>query len=227
MRRFFWQWPEWWVAFFCAFGWYAMAVHSLRFSSHGVHHRMSFFGELQYWVLMVLAMMLPFTRNSVRTVAFASLWPRRHRAIAFFLFGFLLPWTFLGVAAALLRGQSWSRNSAAPALMFFLASLWQFTPFQKRALVDCHRTAALAPLGWRADQDCLCFGARIGIACVANCWPLMLACALTGHGAVAMVGGMGLGLAERLPFRPASRWVIFGCLALASYYLLLAVWPNM
>src|SRR5262249_50009471 len=155
----FWQWPEWWVAFLCATGWYVMLQHSWQFSSHGVRHRMSFFSELLYWLLMVLAMMLPLARNSIRNVAFASLWPRRHRAIAVFIVGFLLPGACLGVAAAQLRGQSWARNWFAPAIMFLLASIWQFTPFQKRALVDCHREAALAPVGWRADQDCLFFGA--------------------------------------------------------------------
>jgi predicted metal-binding membrane protein len=172
---------------------------------------------------MVFAMMLPLARNSIRNVAFGSLWPRRHRAVALFIAGFLFPWICLGMAAALVRQQSWARNWVVPATMFLLAALWQFTPIQKWAFVDCHRSAALAPSGWRADHDCVCFGARIGASCVANCWLLMLACALTCHSAVAMFGGMGLGLAERLPFRPASKWVVSGSLLLGAYYLMFAI----
>jgi hypothetical protein len=46
----------------------------------------------------------------------------------------------------------------------------------------------------------------------------MLACAFSGHGLVAMAGGMGIGIAERWPFRPRTRVMLCGTLAIAGYY---------
>ena len=221
-RQFFWHRPEWWVLVLCAIGWRAMLLHSWRHASHGIHHWMSFSEELQSWMLMVFAMMLPLVRDAVRATAFASLWARRHRAMAGFLLGYSAPWLAIGLAVAALRGQAWTHTYGVPALLFLLAALWQLTPLHAVALVSCHRSMPLAPRGWLADRDCFRFGGNIGLACVSSCWPLMLACAFAGHDVVAMVGGMALGLAERKPFRPRTRLVLIGTLLLAGYYAVLA-----
>lgn len=221
LRQFFWKWPEWWSLALCGLGWWAMLLHDWRHAALGVHHWMTFSEELQGWMLMVFAMMLPPMRDSVRAIAFASLWARRHRAMAGFLLGYLAPWLILGIPVVLLREETWTHTYAAPTAVFLVAALWQMTPMHARALIACHRTQPLAPTGWRADRDCLRFGCNIGFACISSCWPLMLACALTGHSLTAMIGGMALGLAERWSFRPRTGIVIMGTLALAGYYTVL------
>jgi hypothetical protein len=217
-RQFFWRYPEWWCIALSVFGWLVMLQHAWRHAAHGIQHRMTFSEELQGWVFMIFAMMLPLMRDTVRTTAFASLWARRHRAITGFLLGYLATWVILGIPVALLREQSWSHTYGVPSAVFLLAAGWQLTPMHASALFACHRTLPLAPTGWKADYDCLHFGCNIGLACVCTCWPLMLACALTGHSLVAMTGGMILGFAERWSFRPRTGIVMMGSLALAGYY---------
>jgi len=200
-----------------------MLLHSWQYAGHGVHHRMSFAQELIYWMWMAAAMMLPFAIDAVRLTAARSLWERRHRAMAGFLTGFFAPWLLLGIAAAGLRELSWTHSYVAPALGFLAAALWQRTSIHRRAFNACYRTQPLAPLGWQADRDCVRFGGTIGAACVRSCWPLMLACAFTGHSLIAMMGGMAVGAAERWPYRPRTRAMLAATLALASYYAVLAV----
>jgi hypothetical protein len=226
MQLFFWLHPEWWTVALCGVAWLAMLQHGWQHAGHGALHRMSFPQELVSWLLMVAAMMLPLVVDSVRATADASLWARRHRAIAGFVVGYLAPWAAVGVVAVGVRQLSWIHTHAAPALVFGMAALWLLTPMHRRGLVACHRRRPLAPLGWRADRDCLAFGGTIGRACVSSCWPLMLACALTGHALVAMIGGMGVSLIERWSFRPRIRAAALGALALAIYFGVQAGWDS-
>jgi hypothetical protein len=168
-------------------------------------------------------MMLPLVFFNVRGTAERSLWARRHRAIAGFLAGYFLPWLALGALAAPLRQIPWTRTPLFVALAFAASAAWLRTRMHKRALVDCHGTQPLAPLGWRADFDCLRFGCSISIACVRSCWLLMLACAFSGHGPVAMAGGIAAGCLERFSFRPRTRSPLLVTLAIAGYYAILAI----
>ena len=217
-----WSHPEWWSVALCGFAWLAMMFRGWQKTADGFPHAVSFAHEFTYWFLSVVAMMLPLSLDAVRATANGSLWARRNRAIAGFLIGYLAPWMALGILAASLRDASWTHTYAAPALGFAVAALWQRTPAHKRAVVACHRRLPLAPVGWRADRDCLRFGGTIGIACVRSCWPLMLACTFAGHGVIAMAGGMAVGAAERWSFRPRTRALLWVTLALASYYGVLA-----
>lgn len=221
LRQFFWLRPDWWTIALCGASWWAVLLHVRQHSAHGVHHRMTLSQDLQNWMLMVAAMMLPLILDAVRHTAFASLWSRRHRAIAGFLLGYSVPWLLLGIAVALLHGEAWTHTDAASAAAFLLAAAWQLTPIHESALRACHRTLSLAPFGWLADRDCLRFGCSIGLACAASCWALMLACTFTGHSLLAMTGGLALGIAERWSFRPRTRVVLGGTLLLAGYYALL------
>jgi len=199
-----------------------MLFHSCQHAEHENHQSMAYVQELLYWLLMVAAMMVAFILNEVRAAAIASLWARRHRAIAGFLLGYFAPWLVLGIVAAALRDGLWSHTNAAVALAFVVAAIWQRTSMHARALAACHRRLPLAPIGWRADRDCLRFGGTIGIACVWSCWPLMLACTLSGHALVAMIGGVIVTGLERWSFRPRARLVLAGTLALAGYFGVLA-----
>ncbi len=223
LQYFFWLHPEWWSKAVCCLAWAVMLLHGWQHGGHEVHNWMKIGQELECWMLMVAAMMLPLIIHRVWVTAASSLWARRHRAIAGFLGGYFVPWLVLGIVIAAMRQGSWTHSDSAAALCFVAAALWQLTPIHRRALAACHRTQPLAPLGWRADRDCIRFGGTIGIACVWSCWPLMVACAFAGHSAIAMTGGMAVGAAERWSFRPRARAAVLGTLAIASYYAVLAV----
>ena len=166
-----------------------------------------------HWSFMVLAMMLPLVLGPIRATARRSLWYRRDRAIGGFLVGYLGPWLLIGLfasapAAALsLDGRSYL--PALAALGFAVAAAWQLTPIRRRALWSCHRTAPLAPHGWRADRDCIRYGWEIGRSGLVSCWAMM------------DVGFIGA--TERYATRP-RRPVIAGALAgLALVYATLAL----
>ena len=222
LRYFFWSHPEWWTVTLCGLAWVAM-LFRWESAGHDVQHRMTFAQELVSWMLMVAAMMLPLVIHRVRATAVSSLWARRHRAIAGFLTGYFAPWLLLGMVTAGVREMSWTHTDAAAALGFLVAALWQLTPMHKRALMACHYRRPLAPAGWRADLDCLRFGGAISVACVGSCWPLMLACAFTGHALIAMTGGLAIGAFEKWPYRPRTRIAVAATLAIATCYAVLAV----
>ena len=213
-RYFLWRHPEWWAVVLCGMAWTTMLLSRWRDGGHA-QHRAGF--AQSGWILMVVAMMFPLILESVRTVAADSLWRRRHRAIAEFLAGYLGPWLALGVVARLFQ-QSGARTDWAAALLFGIAALWQRTRFHQQALIACCQTLPLAPQGWRADFDCLRFGAVIGAACVATCWPLMLGCAFTGHSPVAMAGGLAVGVSARRYYRPKTRRMLLVTAGLALYF---------
>ncbi len=213
--------PEWWVLALCGAAWVVMIAGA------GHNHVAASFGavrqQMSTWLAMTLAMMLPTAIPQMRRTAQGSFWHRRHRAIAGFAAGYLLPWSAAGLLAALLLSPRWMHAATAPIALFVLAAAWQRTRLYRFARRDCHRTAPLAPLGWRADRDCAGYGCMVGAACVRSCWPLMLACASTGHGLVAMAGGCLLSMLEAWSFRPPARALLAGTLGLALYYALLGV----
>ena len=224
LEYFFWVHPEWWAVALCGTAWTVMLLHAWQTAGHGIGaHRMGFLQELPSWMWMIAAMMLPLALNAVRLTAARSLWARRHRAIAGFLAGYLAPWVLLGVAVAVLRQAAWTHTAAAAGLCFAVAAVWQQTPMYRRALAACHGTRPLAPVGWRADRDCLRFGGTIGVACVWSCWPFMLACAFTGHSLIAMSSGMALGCVERWSFAPRPRAILAATLVLAGYYAVIEI----
>jgi hypothetical protein len=224
LQYFFWQYPQWWIVALSATTGTIMLFHGWQHVGHEVYHSISFSQELGYWMLMVAAMMLPLVLYSIWLTAISSLWSRRHRAIAGFLAGFFGPWLGLGIIAAGLRELSSTHTYTAAALAFTGAVFWQRTAMHQRALVACHRTIPLAPVGWRADRDCLRFGATIGSACLSSCWLLMLACALSGHSLIAMAATGVAGASERHWF--GLRWSTarLVAVAIAAYYLVRAIW---
>jgi hypothetical protein len=185
-----------------------------------LQNNMPFQVEFLDWCLMVGAMMVPLILPSLRWVAFQSFRRRRHRAILLFLMGFILPWAIFGVVAVWLRTFEWGRSPLVAAGVFGLAALWVLVPIRLRALVFCHLTTPLTPSGWSADRDCLRFGLIIGSSCIATCGFLMLACAITSHNLIAMLGGTVLGALEIRSFRPPTSHIFAGSLMLAAWFLL-------
>jgi hypothetical protein len=198
LRRLAWRHPEWWALAACAGAWIAI----LTSHDHGMHHAPApdAASRLGAWGLMIVAMMVPFVVGQIRFTADRSLWRRRHRAIAGFLSGYLACWTLAGVV---LLGVG--ASGAAAGAAFFVAAIWQLTARRRVAMARCHRTAPLAPKGWRADAHTLRYGWSIGGSCVLSCWPAMAACALSGHRIPVMLALAGLTAAERFTRRPDPR----------------------
>ena len=160
------------------------------------------------WSLMVVAMMVPLVAASVRMVAARSLWRRRHRAVIAFLASYLLLWSLAGwvtvaVVTPLLGGLD---SPLAVTAALLVAAAWQGTSFKQRALMACHRTAPLAPHGWRASRDCVHYGVLTGLRCVASCWAMMLACALAHHSILVMAAASSVAWSERST-RFGQSWI--------------------
>jgi len=222
LQYFLWSHPEWWTLAISGFAWVVMVDHAWQHGGHAIHHVATFRQEFSGWMWMVAAMMLPQVFYEIRRTADDSLWRRRDRAVVGFLAGYLGPSLVAGLGAAFLRQRSWTHTLAAPALAFAAAAAWTLLPGRRRVLIACHQRLPLAPTGWRADYDCLRYGVVIGAACLRRCWPLMVACALSGHSPVAMAGGMMVSVVERRSFRPPKRYAFWGTLGLAGYFAVLA-----
>jgi len=206
-RYFFWRHPEWWPLALSAGAWMWMLT------MHGHHHHG---GSLTPWMVMTVAMMLPMVIPSVRTTAERSLWRRRHRAVAFFLGGYLACWAVVGVLATFIPMYVY-----AGAIAFAVAGAWQLTRQKRIALAGCHRTVPLAPFGWRADRDCTRYGGMIGTRCVTSCWAVMVACSLSGHAFAACAGVTAIGMIERYTWRPDHRLLsgaLFAAAALSAVF---------
>lgn len=221
IRNLLWRYPEWWTYSLCFIGWWALAHHAINGTVDGAHHSQSFFGELSHWLFMVYAMMIPVAAWDLRAAAFASPWSRRHRAITGVLIGYSGVWLLAGIPVALARTEHYLHASAVPMTVFGFAAVWQFVPFRAFAFGACHRVPIPAPRGWAADRDCLVYGIDIGMPCVLCGWPLMAACAFTGHAFVVMIGCTLLTIAERRSFRPRHSLPALGAAALSAYYAFL------
>lgn len=158
-------------------------------------------------LIMTAAMMLPLTLGAIRHVASSSLWRRRQRAILLFVLGYLAVTAVAEVLLIVLAGAAsgwlewWTAGLAAASA----AALWELTPMQRRNLRRCWRTAPLAPSGWRADRDCLCFGTSTAGRCLGTCLPLMLAAAAFAPSALVMAVLFGVQVSGRYRVRHSPR----------------------
>jgi hypothetical protein len=215
-ERIAWAHPEWWSIALSVAAWASLAASAgvVAFAGHHVttHATASFVAYAGDWLLMVVAMMFPLSVGAIQATAARSLWRRRHRAIAWWLVGYLAPWSGLGFSLWLITATLFTGDQSAPgvliALAFAAAAIWHTTPTRARAVSGCHRTQPLAPTGWRANYDCVRYGWATGTNCVVACGALMAACSLLGHGLgglMAMVSVTAISLAERYMVRPDRR----------------------
>lgn len=160
------------------------------------------------WVIMTNAMMVPLVLGPAHAAAERSIWARRGRAVGGFLTGYLAAWALAAIPISLAcLVVAWITPAhLRPACGFVLAALWQLAPARRRAHVACHRTMPLAPRGWRAERDCVRYGATVGAHCVGSCWALMAACQLAGHGTAVLAIAAGIGLVDRYAQRHAQRF---------------------
>jgi predicted metal-binding membrane protein len=211
--QFIWRHPESWAIALSAAAWLVLLRRALLAThSHGA------LASWLHWMLMVGAMMIPLTVDAIQTSATRSLWRRRHRAILLFLAGYSAVWAAIGLPLAwfsdavdLPARLPWTYGAA---FGFLAAAAWMLTRWKPLTAQLCHRTLPLAPVGWRADRDCLRYGWHSGGYCLLNCWPFMLVCWLSAHSFVAMTAGFAFGWADRYR-RPAYRTYAWGLVAVA------------
>jgi hypothetical protein len=171
--------------------------------------------ELAGWTAMVVAMMFPNTLDALREVSARSYRQRRLRAVCCYLFGYVAWWTILGLLVLGARQFRFTHDPRIAIVLCTFAAGWVLLPARERWHRLCHRSIALFPVGWRADRDTLRQGAIHAWPCAAACWPLMVACAVTGHHLLLMLGGTILGSFEKRMFRFRRQPLIVGALLLA------------
>jgi len=216
LRRISWPRPEWWSLGLCFAAWLLILWKTVPGSaSHGhLHHAATgpgpepFLTQTFWWFVMVVAMMFPLLPAHIRNTAARSLWARRHRAIGAFLAGYVAPWMLFGTAAVGILFALELSRTVTGLIGFSAAFIWQVMPARRRTVLACHRTRPIAPVGLRADYDCVRYGWMVGNNCVLSCWALMLACLLFGHSIVAMIGLTAIGLIERSTPRPKQLLAI-------------------
>jgi predicted metal-binding membrane protein len=140
------------------------------------------------WLTMMAAMMLPAVLPAVRLYARAS--KRTAAPTPFFLAGYLLVWTSLGVPAYLawrqlmpraMDGDLWVGRLAGATLL--LAALYQVTPLKDACLARCR-----SPLGLflrvqgslRRPLTAVRLGAQHATFCVGCCWAFMVVLVAVG-----------------------------------------------
>jgi hypothetical protein len=235
-RHFAWRHPEWWSLALSVCAWTLLIVSRGSHVDHATHGDVlppSFAAAslraLGDWLVMVVAMMTPLVTSSIRTTAARSLWRRRHRAIAAFLVGYVLPWALVGLPVAAF--SVWTRPAASRQLplavsaAFLVAAAWQLAPAKRRALVACHRTAPIAPYGWRATRDAVRYGRMIGATCLVSCLPLMLVCAIAGHSLAPMAAATAVGVAERSTPKATARTTAAALVVLGLLTLIVGIRP--
>jgi predicted metal-binding membrane protein len=188
----------------------------------------SWLAEWRHWILMVLAMMVPVVAPYARRVALRSLWRRRHRAMTWFLLGYLAVWFAIGAAlSAVLVSHGRAHAWAVVPITLLGAAAWQISPPRRRALRRCGSLPPGVIRGWRADCDCATTGFRIGLRCAFVCGPVMLAMAVS-HSLILMGGVFAMLLSERArgpnPDRRAGRPLeAWGLVTLAAVVAALAI----
>jgi predicted metal-binding membrane protein len=215
--------PEWWALALAALAWAQMLGHGLAHGGCACQDLMSPGDELVAWMGMVVAMMVPTLTEGVRDMSLRSYRFRRRRAIASYLLGYLTCWVIAGIPAVALRQWPAAHDGRAAAVAFAAAAAWTLLPLRRRWQLRCHRRIPLTPIGARADLDSFCQGVANGVPCVAMCWPLMLACTLTGHSLVAMLASAILTLKEKQMFRPRPRPIALAMAGLTLWTFVRAI----
>ncbi|WP_262853059.1 copper chaperone [Mumia quercus] len=208
VTRTHWYHPEWCAVVLAGADWAVLASTAFADPTHllGSSHAAAPLHTLAHAVAMSTAMMVPLVLPQVAHVAQVSLWPRRYRAAAGFLAGFVAVWTVVAVgtmlvAALLVQLLGWR---PALALGFTFAAVAYALPGRERLVRQCARTMPLAPHGWRADRDCLRYGAGTARRCVVTCWVAMTA-VMISQGLVVMALATALGILERRRVRGVAR----------------------
>lgn len=143
---------------------------------------LSFGAFLLAWLAMMAAMMLPAVSPVVRLYSLAAA-KGTAAPLPFFVGGYILVWTTLGVPAFFARralmdpiaeGTTWAARPAGAVLL--LAAIWQLTPLKSVCLRHCRSPMSvfLQVRGSLArPKAALRLGSTHGLYCLGCCWALM------------------------------------------------------
>ncbi len=222
-----WHRPEWCAAALAVGGWAVLASAAVDDPSHhlGASGGHGPIDAVTHSAVMGSAMMTPLVLFQVNRAATSSLWPRRYRAAGAFLVGFVGVWTVVGAVtlAAGVVAATWIGRAPALAGAFAIAAVTPFAPGRRRRLRRCGATRPLRPRGLASDTDCVAYGVRTGMSCVATCWPLMVA-VMIDHGLAIMVAASIVLVRERRSYdpRPLTTAVSVAVIGAASVGVALA-----
>jgi predicted metal-binding membrane protein len=222
--------PQMWVYFVAAAAMAILLARHLFPSGETVHHHHpaahgathtpapALVSTWLWWTVMTVAMMFPVAAAGARRIARASMWHRRHIAMAEFLAGYLAVWALVGLVAVWVVSLVWPNGAPryTVAVALAAAAAWQVTPIRRRLLRRCRGPAFVNVRGWRADRDCTAEGLNDGRRCVVTCGPVMAVMAV-GHSLFLMAFLTVLLLTERArgpnPDQRAGRPFEAVCLA--------------
>ncbi len=140
------------------------------------------------WLAMMAAMMLPAVLPAVRLYARAA--ARTAAPTPFFVSGYLLVWTSLGIPAylawrttapAVMDGEAWAGRFAGTALL--VAAVHQLSPLKDACLARCRTPLGLflrARGDLRRPLTAVRLGAGHAVYCVGCCWAFMLVLVAVG-----------------------------------------------
>ncbi len=226
LRRFLAWHPEWWAYAVAGAAWVTLlamdASMSMTMRDHG---RASWLDRWSHWLLMVLAMMLPIAGRTIRTVGLRSVWSRRHWATGSFVLGYVALSGALGavlVTVVLVGGLDHDATDLL-VVSLLLAAAWQGSVPRRRLVRRCASLRLGVATGLAGDGDCARAGMRSGTRCLLECWPAMIAMALS-QSLLLMAGLTVVLLTERMrganPQRRAGRhseaWALAGFAGIAA-----------
>lgn len=217
----------WWSAHMASLGSGDMAMTD---PTMGV----SAFGFLVGWVAMMSAMMFPAIIPVVRLYERAA---RRDTVapVPFFVGGYLLVWSALGVpaffawhalAAPISDGASWAARLAGA--LFVVAAIYQITPLKAVCLRHCRSPMSFfMHHGEHLDRPtgAMRAGGTHGLVCIGCCWALMAVLVSLGTMQLAwMFAFAALIFLEKVaPF--GERVAIAGAVVLVGAGATLLIWP--
>jgi predicted metal-binding membrane protein len=192
---------------------------------------------LAFWVVMMVAMMLPTAAPMI--LAFHGMQAgKRHPDVAFdstwaFVAAYLLVWAVFGVAAyAGVLAAAAVQPALSPAtadeiggLILMVAGIYQLTPVKRRCLSECRTPIIMT--SWHDDTaGTYRMGLLHGVYCLGCCWLLFVALFPLGMTIEAMAAVTLIILGEKTLPRP--EFVSYGVAAvLVLCGLLMAVAPEL
>jgi hypothetical protein len=184
-------------------GWLVLA----GFPAVGTHaHHAGGASSLMHGVAMALVMLYPLSVEPVRHVRRSSFACARPRQILVFVLVYTAIWIAFGTAAAAASANI-PPNLALPMFALALGSawLWQSSAIKRSVAGQCHASWAVYGQGLAGLNSAASYGARIGIACLLSCAPLMLAAMLSPWPLVGMLVAFVLIVRERFGIEAAIR----------------------
>jgi predicted metal-binding membrane protein len=147
------------------------------------------FRGLVPWIIMVVAMMFLLLNEPIKHVAFSIRRKNRDIGILGFLIGYIILWTVTGLLYLLIppllneavRSQIPFVNGLIKASGFLLASILIWLPDRPIKMVKCAQTIPISIHGLKMFSDCICYGLKMGAACLNMCWAPMIALMLAHH----------------------------------------------